>query len=68
MGTGKVREIEQAIGSLDESEMSELYAWLEQNRPLPFDERVSADLAAWRLDAAIFAAIEEEKSGQTRAL
>ena len=68
MTTDTVQQIEQAIATLSADELRELYAWLEQNRPHPFDEQIAADIAAGRLDKAMLQAIEDVNSGNYRTL
>lgn len=68
MSLNTIREIERAIGGLTPSELEELYAWLEQHHPLPFDASIESDLAAGRLDSAIRQALDDEKSGRVGPL
>ena len=68
MTSTTVKEIENAIVTLSADELQELYAWLEQNRPHPFDERIAADFGAGRLDAVIQEALDDGKSGRLRPL
>ena len=48
-----IQDIQAAITTLSADELTELYAWLEQNCPHPFDERILADIDAGRLDKAM---------------
>lgn len=68
MNLATVQEIERAIGGLSPHELEELYIWLDRNCPQPFDDRISADLAAGRLDTAIHQALNDEKLGRARVL
>jgi hypothetical protein len=68
MSQNAVKEIERAIGALSRREIEELYVWLEQHYPHPFDARIESDLAAGRLDSAIERALDDEKRGGTRPL
>jgi hypothetical protein len=68
MTSNTVQEIEAAIGKLTPEELTELYSWLDRHHPQPIDERLNSDLAAGRLDKAIFLALDEENSGRTRLL
>ncbi len=68
MSINTVQEIERAIGALTPSEVQELYLWLDQHYPHPFDARVQSDLAAGRLDSAIQRALDDDKSGRTQPL
>ena len=68
MATTTVQEIEKAITTLSADELRELYTWLEQNRPHPFDEQIAADIDAGRLDKAMLQAIEDVKTGNFRPL
>lgn len=68
MGLNKVREIECAIEGLTPQELGELYSWLDQHHPHPLDARISSDLEAGRLDAAIQRALDEERNGRVRPL
>jgi len=68
MTSNTVHEIENAIATLSDDELEELYAWLEQNRPHPFDLRIEADFAAGRLDKVIQEALEDGKNGRLRPL
>ncbi len=68
MTTDTVQQIEQAIGRLTAEELQELYSWLERNHPQPIDARLSSDLAAGRLDGAIFRALDDESTGRTQPL
>jgi len=63
-----VQEIERAIDKLSAGELQELYSWLEHHHPQPIDSRVESDLAAGRLDSAIFDALDDEKNGRVRPL
>jgi hypothetical protein len=68
MAPNTVHEIEHAIATLSEDELQELYAWLEQNRPHPFDLRIEADFAAGRIDKVIQEALEDGNNGRLRTL
>ena len=68
MTTSTIEDIEAAITTLSADELQELYAWLERNRPHPFDERIAADFAAGRLDKVLLEALEDEKNGNFRPL
>jgi len=68
MTSNTVHEIENAIATLSDDELEELYAWLEQNRPHPFDLRIEADFAAGRLDKVIQEALEDGNNGRLRPL
>jgi hypothetical protein len=68
MSLNTIQEIERAIGSLNPSEIEELYAWLEQHCPPPIDSRVHSDLAAGRLDTAIRRALDDDKNDRTQPL
>jgi hypothetical protein len=63
-----VQEIEHAIGKLSPQEMDELYAWMDEQYPLPIDAHLKADLDAGRIDARIQQALGDHRSGNTRAL
>ena len=65
MTSSTVQEIEKVIATLSDDEMQELYAWLEQNRPHPFDVRIEADFAAGRLDKVLLEVLEDEKNGRS---
>ena len=64
MAPSTVKEIEVAIQRLNQGEIEELYAWLEEHFPQPIDVRLEADLSAGRLDATIERALDEEKNGR----
>jgi hypothetical protein len=68
MSLNTVQEIERAIAALTPRELEELYLWLDQNCPQPFDTRVQSDLAAGRLDKAIDRALDDEKNGRVQPL
>ncbi|MFI5071808.1 MAG: hypothetical protein ACHP8A_13050 [Terriglobales bacterium] len=68
MAPGTVKDIERAIETLSTREIAELYAWLDVHYPHPIDTRLSSDLSAGRLDAAIDRALEDEKNGSIRPL
>jgi hypothetical protein len=68
MGLDAVKEIERAIDALTPEELLELYSWLDQHHPNVIDKRLSTDLAAGRLDAAIQEALDDEKNGRVRPL
>jgi hypothetical protein len=68
MTTDTVQQIEQAIATLSADELRELYSWLEQNRPHPFDLRIESDFAGGRLDNVLLEALEDEKNGRYRPL
>jgi hypothetical protein len=68
MSRNTVRDIERAIGTLTQQEISELYAWLDQNCPQPIDVQVQSDLAAGRLDTSIERALDDEENGRIRPL
>ncbi|HVI09047.1 MAG TPA: hypothetical protein VND65_12225 [Candidatus Binatia bacterium] len=68
MAPHTVKEIESAIQTLTPREREELCIWLDQHYPHGVDARLSADLAAGRLDSAIERALEEEKEGRVRPL
>lgn len=63
-----IQEIERAIQALSPREVEELYAWLDEHLPHPFDTRVQTDLAAGRIDHAIQRALDDEKKGRVKAL
>ena len=63
-----VEEIEQAIAKLTAEELTELYSWLDQHHPQPIDARLSSDLAAGRLDQAIFRALKDDSNGRVHPL
>lgn len=63
-----VQDIERAIDALTPPQLEELYVWLDEHHPQPFDARIESDLAAGRLDQAINRALEDEKNGRTRPL
>jgi hypothetical protein len=67
MGLETVEEIERAIDALSPAELTQLSAWFDRH-PQPIDVKIETDLSAGRLDAAIEQALNEEKSGRTRAL
>ncbi len=66
--SSRVQEIENAIAALSDDDLRELYGWLEQNRPQPFDLRIDADFAAGRLDNVIQEALDDAKNGRLRPL
>jgi hypothetical protein len=68
MTPNPIKDIERAIQRLTLQEIEELYAWLEEHYPQPFDARLKADLTAGRLDAAIDHALDDEKNGRTTPL
>ena len=68
MNSSTIQEIERAIDTLSPEELQELYSWLDQNHPQAIDLRLESDLAAGRLDKAIFQALDDEKDGQIRPL
>lgn len=68
MNSSTVQEIEHAIDKLSPEELQELYSWLDRNHPQPIDLRLESDLAAGRLDKAMFQALDDEKNGRTRPL
>ncbi len=68
MAPTTVKEIESAIERLNQQEVEELYAWLEEHYPQAIDARLKSDLAAGRLDAAIDRALDDEKNGRTSQL
>ena len=68
MSLNTVQEIERAIGALAPPQLEELYSWLDQYCPQPIDMRVQSDLAAGRLDQAIYRALDDEKNGQVQRL
>ncbi len=68
MAPSTVKDIELAIETLTAREVAELYAWLDEHCPHQIDARLSPDLSAGRLDAAIDRALEDEKNGRIRPL
>ena len=66
--SSRVLEIENAIAALSDDDLRELYGWLEQNGPQPFDLRIDADFASGRLDSVIQEALDDGKNGRLRAL
>ncbi len=68
MAPTTVKEIESAIERLNQQEVEELYAWLEEHYPQAIDARLKSDLAAGQLDAAIERALDDEKNGRTSQL
>jgi hypothetical protein len=68
MAPHTVKEIESAIQALSPTEIEELCLWLDQYYAQGVDARLSADLAAGRLDAAIDSALEDEKEGRVGPL
>jgi hypothetical protein len=66
MSSSAVQEIGDAIDRLTTEELQELYSWLDQHHPQPIDARLNSDLAAGRLDKAIFRALDDEQSGRIR--
>ena len=68
MGLNTLQEIKHAIRALKPQELEELYSWLDQNCPQPIDTRVQSDLAAGRLDKAIYRALDDEKNGRVQPL
>jgi hypothetical protein len=68
MSLNTIQEIERAIGALTPRELEELYLWLDQHCPHPFDTRVQSDLASGRLDEAIDRALDDEKNGRVQPL
>ena len=63
-----VEDIERAIGALSPQELQELYAWIDQNAPLPIDERLEAGISAGHFDGAIDQALADDKNGRARPL
>lgn len=63
-----VRDIARAIDALTPPQLEELYVWLDEHHPQPFDARIESDLAAGRLDQAINRALDDEKNDRTRPL
>lgn len=68
MSSHAVQEIGDAIDRLTPEELEELYSWLDRHHPQAMDARLSADVAAGRLDKAILRALDDEKSGRVRSL
>jgi hypothetical protein len=68
MAPHTIKEIESAIQTLSPMEIEELHLWLDQHYPHGVDARLSVDLAAGHLDAAIDGALEDEKEGRVRPL
>jgi hypothetical protein len=68
MAPHTIKEIERAIEALTPMEVEELCAWLEQHYPQAIDARLSEDLHAGTLDAAIDRALEDENEGRIRPL
>ncbi len=68
MAPTTVKEIESAIERLNQQEVEELYAWLEEHYPQAIDARLKSDLAAGQLYAAIERALDDEKNGRTSQL
>jgi len=68
MSSHAVQEIGDAIDRLSREELEELYSWLDRHHPQPIDARLNSDLAAGRLDKAVFCALDDEQSGRSRLL
>jgi len=68
MALETIQDIERAIDALTPEQLQELYSWLDRRHPQAIDTRLADDLASGRLDAAIDAALKDEKNGRTRAL
>ena len=68
MALDTIDDIERAIDALTQQQLQELYAWLDQRHPQLIDERLPADLAAGRLDAANQDALDDEEKGRVRPL
>jgi hypothetical protein len=66
MSSSAVQVIGDAIDKLTTEELEELYSWLDRHHPQPIDARLNSDLAAGRLDKAIFRALDDEQSGRIR--
>lgn len=66
MSSSTVQEIGNAIDKLTEEELEELYSWLDRHHPQPIDARLASDLAAGRLDKAIFQALDNEQNGRVK--
>lgn len=68
MSSNTVQEIERAIDKLTSEELQELYSWLDRRHPQPIDAQLESDLAAGRLDKAIFRALDDENNGRIQPL
>ena len=67
--SGKIEEIERAIGTLTQEELEQLRLWLDEYAgPRPLDRRIEADVAAGRLDGAVQSALDDEERGRVRPL
>ena len=68
MSLETIEEIERAIATLAPRQIEDLYAWLDRNFPPALDSRITSDVAAGRLDNAIFRALEDEANNRVRPL
>lgn len=68
MAPSTVKDIERANETLTAREIAELYAWLDEYHTHPINARLSSDLSAGRLDAAMDRALEDERNGRIRPL
>jgi hypothetical protein len=68
MSLETVEEIERAIGALSPSQIEDLYERLERKFPSALDTCLPSDIAAGRLDKAIFRALDDEANDRLRSL
>ena len=63
-----VKEIEEAISDLPNSEMGELMSWLAKNYAELWDKQIEDDLDSGRLDALLAEVDKEYEAGLARPL
>ena len=65
---GSLREIKDAVSSLDHDQLSEFRAWYERFEAEKWDRRIERDAKAGRLDAIADAALADHAAGKSRGL
>jgi len=68
MSLETVEEIERAIEALAPHQIEDLYAWLDRSIPLAIDTRIPSDIAAGRLDKAIFRALDDDTNDRIQSI
>ena len=65
---GSLREIKDAVSSLNGDQLSEFRAWYERFEAEMWDRRIERDARAGRLDAIAAAALADHAAGKSRRL
>ncbi|MCY4510728.1 MAG: hypothetical protein OXG35_27770 [Acidobacteria bacterium] len=65
---GSLREIKDAVSSLNGDQLSEFRAWYERFEAEMWDRRIERDAKAGRLDAIADAALADHAAGKSRRL